>query len=56
VACNRVHLLEFGHVDIAEPTNLTLWLSNFPDPYTTGVRALNLVLLLSLGRELCFDT
>lgn len=54
MALNRVHFLEGSHVDIAEPANFALWLSNFAACHAIRGR-LNPALLLTLGCKLSFD-
>lgn len=52
--CDRVHILECGHMNVAEPTSLSLWLGNLAALYATPL-AFILALLLPFGCKLCFD-
>jgi hypothetical protein len=50
VVLDRIHLLEFGHVDSAESSRLALWLS-----YSSILDVTRRAICLSLGYKVGFD-
>jgi hypothetical protein len=55
MSSNRVHLLEFGHMDLTVSACLSLGLRNLSGSNTTGSLSFSTLFLLSLCRKLGLD-
>jgi hypothetical protein len=55
MSSNRIHLLEFSHMDLTVSACLSLWLRNLSGSNTTTSFSFSTLFLLSLCRKLGLD-